>query len=75
MDFGDALKIAKNYGYIRLPHWSKEVYIGYYVPETRHDMLTAPFLYVSSRYGKAAWLPNQIEILSNDWEQVYSTEP
>lgn len=34
------------------------------------DEMTAPFLYVSSRFGMVPWKETMIELLSNDWEVV-----
>ena len=34
------------------------------------DEMTAPFLYVSSRFGMVPWKETMIELLSNEWEVV-----
>jgi len=68
MRFEAALLILRNNGMIRLPQWSIDVVIRMQTPD-EHSKMTAPYLYVESRYGRVPWLPTQIELLSEQWEQ------
>lgn len=69
LTFGLAIEAAKKgYGF-RLPQWSPEVNIRLQVPD-EHSKMTAPYLYVTSRFGCVPWNPTQIEILAEDWEVV-----
>ena len=67
MTFGDALKAMREGKAVRLPHWSEEVRIKLQTPDS-HSKMTAPYLYVESRFGCVPWNPTQIELLSNSWE-------
>lgn len=49
---------------VRMREWSEDVFISL---EKDNGQMTAPFLYVTSKYGKVPWTPTQIEILSNEW--------
>ncbi|MCK5607416.1 DUF2829 domain-containing protein [Candidatus Pacearchaeota archaeon] len=69
MDFSDALRYVKKGGAIRLPTWSKEVFIKAQFPD-RHSKMTAPYLYVESRFGKVPWKETMIELFSEDWEVI-----
>lgn len=52
---------------IRLPQWSEDVKIKLQVPD-KHSKMTAAYLYVESRFGRVPWIPTQIELLSDKWE-------
>ncbi|MCG8208179.1 hypothetical protein J2Q01_11965 [Tenacibaculum finnmarkense genomovar finnmarkense] len=54
---------------MRLAHWSKDVMIKIQYPDEKSKM-TAPYLYVQSRFGNVPWIPTQIELFSNEWEVV-----
>ncbi|MCD8405799.1 hypothetical protein G1K75_09505 [Tenacibaculum finnmarkense] len=54
---------------MRLVHWSKDVMIKIQYPDEKSKM-TAPYLYVQSRFGNVPWIPTQIELFSNEWEVV-----
>ena len=56
---------------MRLPKWSSEVIIKVQVPD-QHSKMTAPFLYVESRYGRVPWIATMIELFATDWELVIS---
>lgn len=67
--FGYALEILKRnekYG-IRLPKWSEDVFIRVQYPD-KDSKMTAPYLYVESRFGRVPWKETMIEIFSNYWE-------
>lgn len=69
LTFGLAIEAAKKgYGF-RLSKWSPEVNIRLQAPDENSKM-TAPYLYVTSRFGCAPWNPTQIELLAEDWEVV-----
>ena len=66
MTFGEAFEQVKKGKGMRLPKWSKDVAIyARYPDETSH--MTAPYLYVQSRFGRAPWKETMIELFSEDW--------
>ena len=71
LPFGLAFEVIKevNKGPIgmRLPNWRGDVIIRVQVPD-EHSKMTAPYLYVESRFGKVPWKETMIELFSNDWE-------
>ena len=69
MDFSKALKKLKKGALVRLPYWSKDVTINCQYPD-EHSKMTAPYLYVESRYGRIPWVITQIELMSDAWEVV-----
>lgn len=75
MNFGIALDglLTRNYGSIRRKAWNPDVRIKLQVPD-EHSKMTACYLYVESRNGLVPWIPNMIEICTNDdWEGIEST--
>ena len=69
MKFEEALKEVKNGNPIRLPFWKEDVTINCQYPDENSKM-TAPYLYVSSRFGRVPWKETFIEMFSDDWELV-----
>lgn len=67
--FGLALEAMKAGKGARLPAWQKDVVIRAQFPDENSKM-TAPYLYVESRFGKVPWKETMIELFSNDWEIV-----
>lgn len=70
MTFGkafDAIREDPGNMYMRLPQWKEDVKIRVQTPDTNSKM-TAPYLYVESRFGKVPWKETMIELFSNDWE-------
>lgn len=69
LSFGRALEYIKNEAgrYMRLPQWKEDVKIKIKRPEDNSDM-TAPYLYVESRFGRVPWKETMIELFSEDWE-------
>lgn len=67
MSFGDALTAMRAGKAVRLPHWSPEVKILLQKPD-EHSKMTAPYLYVQSRFGRVPWNPTQVELLSMEWQ-------
>ena len=67
--YGDVLKSLKDRDknlVARLPSWSNDVYISIQFPDENSKM-TAPYLYVTSRYGRVPWNATMIEQLSDEW--------
>ncbi len=62
----EALKIGKA---VRLPYWSPEVVIRMHNPDSK-GWMTAPYLYVDSRYGRVPWKETFIELFSDEWQIV-----
>jgi hypothetical protein len=54
---------------MRLPHWSTDVKIKIQIPDENSKM-TAPYLYVESRFGRVPWKETMIELFSDKWELV-----
>lgn len=69
MSFGDALKLVKRGMGMRLPQWSEDVVIRGQFPD-EHSKMTAPYLYVESRFGKIPWKETYIELFSELWQVV-----
>lgn len=69
MDFGKAFEHALLGKAMRLPQWSPDVIIRVMFPSERSEM-TAPYLYVASRYGRVPWKENMIELFDKRWEVV-----
>ena len=62
----EAMKAGKG---ARLPKWSEDVVIRAQYPD-EHSKMTAPYLYVESRFGRVPWKETMIELFSEDWEIV-----
>lgn len=69
MVFGDAFEQVKKGKGMRLPQWSPEVVIRAQYPD-EHSKMTAPYLYVESRFGRVPWKETMIELFSDNWEVV-----
>jgi len=65
--FGEAIEYMRGGGKVRLPKWSEEVCISLQEP-TLSSKMTAPYFYVTSRFGMVPWIPTMIEMLSVEWE-------
>ena len=69
MSFGDALKLVKRGMGMRLPQWKEDMVIRAQFPG-EHSKMTAPYLYVESRFGRVPWRETEIELFSEEWEVV-----
>ena len=69
VNYGLAIEAMKMGMKARLKHWSKEVFICIQFPD-EHSKMTAPYFYVTSRYGLVPWNATQIEQMSDEWEIV-----
>ena len=69
MSFGDALKLVKRGMGMRLPQWKEDVVIRAQFPG-EHSKMTAPYLYVESRFGRVPWRETGVELFSEEWEVV-----
>lgn len=65
--FGEAIKHLKAGSKVRRAVWSDDVYINAQFPDENSKM-TAPYLYVHSRYGNVPWKETMIEMFAEDWE-------
>lgn len=52
---------------MRLPFWNPNTRIQVQMP-TNESMNTAPYTVVKSDKGIVPWIPNMIEMLSDQWE-------
>ena len=67
LPFSIAFNTIKHSSYgMRLPKWSEDVIIRVQNPD-EHSKMTAPYLYVESRFGRVPWIPTQIEMFSDEW--------
>lgn len=72
MNFGIALDglLVDEFDYIRRRDWKPDVKIKIQSPD-KNSKMTAKYLYVESRFGKVPWIPNMIEMVTNDdWEGI-----
>lgn len=69
MPFGHALEAMKQGKKVKLPHWADDVFISVQIPDENSKM-TAPYLYVTSRFGMVPWKETMIELFSDDWQIV-----
>ncbi|MGE1023589.1 Thoeris anti-defense Tad2 family protein [Bacillus sp. GMs2/2] len=69
MTFGKAFEEVKKGKGMRLPHWSNDVVIRAQFPD-EHSKMTAPYLYVKSRFGRVPWKETNIELFAENWEVV-----
>lgn len=65
-NFGEAFEATKQSKGMRLPNWSEDVVIRAQFPD-KHSKMTAPYLYVESRFGKVPWKETMIELFSEEW--------
>ena len=66
MNFGDAFEEVKKGKSMRLPQWQEDVQIRAQYPD-EFSKMTAPYLYVESRFGNVPWKETMIELFSEDW--------
>ena len=69
MNFGQALEQVKQGKGMRLPQWKEDVVIRAQFPD-EHSKMTAPYLYVESRFGRVPWKETMIELFAENWEIV-----
>lgn len=69
MDIGYAIEHMRMGRSVRLPHWQPDVKLQLQVPDANSKM-TAPYIYVESRFGRVPWVCTQIELLSDAWEYI-----
>ena len=69
MPFGHAIEAAKQGKSFKLPQWQDDVFISIQTPDEKSKM-SAPYLYVTSRFGMVPWIPTMIELLSEKWQIV-----
>lgn len=74
MTFGKAFDLINNKNRkiqlgMRLPNWSEDVVIRIQYPDD-YSKMTAPYLYVQSRFGCVPWKETMIELFSDKWQVV-----
>ncbi len=69
MNFGQALEKVKQGKGMRLPQWQPDVVIRAKYPD-EHSKMSAPYLYVESRFGRVPWKETMIELFAENWEVV-----
>lgn len=67
MNFEEAFRLVKSGHGMRLPHWEKDVMVRVQYPD-EHSKMTAPYLYVESRFGRVPWKETMIELFADNWE-------
>ena len=78
MTFGKAFELVSADRIItklamRLPQWGEDVFVRAQRPDAGSKM-TAPYLYVTSRFGKVPWIATNIELFSTDWQVIVVEE-
>lgn len=66
LTFGQAIEAMRHGKKVRLPKWSPDVFISIQMPDENSKM-TAPYFYVTSRFGLVPWIPTMIEMFSVEW--------
>jgi hypothetical protein len=69
MPFGHAIEAMQMGKKVKLPHWGDDVFISAQFPDANSKM-TAPYFYVTSRFGLVPWTPTGIEIWAENWQIV-----
>jgi hypothetical protein len=69
LSFEMALSQVKQGKGMRLTQWKEDVVIRAQYPD-EHSKMTAPYLYVESRFGRVPWKETMIEIFTENWEVV-----
>ena len=71
LSFGMAFDMLKKglFKGMRLSQWKPDVVIRIQFPNENSKM-TAPYLYVESRFGKVPWKETMIELFSEQWQLV-----
>lgn len=69
MSFGRALEGVKKGKGMRLVWWKEDVVVRAQYPD-EHSKMTAPYLYVESRFGRVPWKETMVELFSEEWEVV-----
>jgi len=69
LSFGAAFEQVKQGKGMRLPKWSPDVVIRCQRPD-EHSKMTAPYLYVESKFGKVPWKETMIELFAENWEVI-----
>lgn len=69
LTFGQAFNQVKTGWGMRLPQWQPDVIIRAQYPDTGSKM-TAPYLYVESRFGNVPWIATNIELFAENWQVV-----
>lgn len=69
LSFGRAFELVKRGKGMRLPQWQPDVVIRAQYPDANSKM-TAPYLYVESRFGRVPWKETMIELFAENWQVV-----
>lgn len=69
MNFGEAFEEVKKGKGMRLPSWKSDVVVKAQYPD-KNSKMTAPYLYVESRFGRVPWKETMIELFSEEWQVV-----
>ncbi|WP_285397660.1 hypothetical protein [Lysinibacillus sp. fls2-241-R2A-57] len=69
MKFEQAFEQAKQGKGMRLPQWQPDVVVRVQYPD-EHSKMTAPYLYVESRFGCVPWKETYIELFAENWTVI-----
>ncbi|MCK5605573.1 hypothetical protein KAR91_27010 [Candidatus Pacearchaeota archaeon] len=69
MHFSEAIEVMVAGGSVRIAAWGPDVFISIQTPDAGSKM-TAPYFYVTSRFGMVPWIPTMIEMLTQVWDEV-----
>ncbi|MPN58890.1 hypothetical protein SDC9_206606 [bioreactor metagenome] len=64
--FDEAMKYLKRGIPVRRKAWQPDVKICTQFPD-EHSKMTAPYLYVESRFGRVPWKETMVEMFNEDW--------
>ena len=69
MNFGQAFEEAQKGKGMRMRQWNDDVVVRVQFPD-EYSKMTAPYLYVDSRFGRVPWISTNIELFSDNWEVI-----
>ena len=68
MGFGAAIRLMKGGERVSREGWNDKVWVALQLPD-EHSKMGAPYFYISTVSGKLVpWLPNQADLLADDWK-------
>lgn len=69
MKFSEAFEEAQKGKGMRMRQWNDDVVVRVQFPD-EYSKMTAPYLYVDSRFGRVPWISTNIELFSDNWEVI-----
>lgn len=69
MKFSEAFEEAQKGKGMRMRQWNDDVVVRVQSPD-KYSKMSAPYLYVDSRFGRVPWISTNIELFSDNWEVI-----